>query len=370
MTYTELKIRLIQQGAAFSDAARANMCRSKIGQISFYDYATTGGVVMELDGRVYANVPVRFQKSDFRVDHRDGRFLLLLREEALPVSVRIIPAPKYALDVLRLDNGTPVRELVMTHADRVRISPIHGCSFHCNYCTCNTSGYREIPCEDLDAAFQIALSDPYNKPRHVLVSGGTPKESEESYTWLNQIYHFFPNAYPTLEFDVMLSPRTLVPGQGTAEGYDAFLRYLYEECGVQTMSINLELFDEAQRKRFVPEKAAIGMENYERFIKKAVQIFGEGRIRSSLIVGLESAEDTLKGVQVLTDWGCLPVLSAFVPALGTDGATFPAPSVTFLLDLVERANQVVQRAGSQLGPLCRPCTHNSITWENGEIRSA
>lgn len=364
MTYTELKVRLMQQGAEFAPEARRRMCRSKFGQIAFYDYATTGGIVIELDGRVYANVPVRFQHSDFRIDFGNDEFLLFYHEEKLPVQVRIIPAPKYALDAVRLEDGTPVRELVMTHADRVRISPVHGCSFHCNYCTCNISVYRELTREQLDAAFRIALNDPYNAPRHVLISGGTPRETEDSYFWLNDIYRYFPNAYPELDFDVMLSPRTLMPGQEVSGGYDGFLRFLHNECGVKTMSVNLELYNEDQRERFIPEKAAIGMKRYELFIKNAVAIFGEGNIRSSLIVGLESPEDTLHGVRMLVDWGCLPVLSAFVPAPGTDGATLPAPEVPFLLDVVERANDIVSRAGSQLGPLCRPCTHNSITWEN------
>ena len=302
MTYTELKIRLMLQGAEFTSDARRRMCRSKFGQITFYDYATTGGIVIEIDGQVYANVPVRFQHSDFRIDFGQDEFLLFFNEERLPVQVRIIPAPKYALDAVRLEDGTPVREIVMTHADRVRISPVHGCSFHCNYCTCNSSAYRELTREQLDAAFRIALNDPYNTPRHVLISGGTPKETEDSYTWLNDVYHYFPNAYPKLDFEVMLSPRTFMPGQEISSGYDIFLRFLHDDCGVKTMSVNLELYNEILRKKYIPEKYSIGMDHYELFIKNAVAVFGEGNIRSSLIVGLESSEDTIQGVKALVDW--------------------------------------------------------------------
>lgn len=370
MTYTELKIHLMLQGAVFTPAARAAMCRSAFGQITFYDYATTGGIVVVLDGRVYANVPVRFQRTEFRIDCAEGKLVLFYQGKLVPVSVSIIPVPKYALDAQTLDDGTPVRELVMTHADRVRISPVHGCSYHCSYCTCNTSGYRENSCEQLDAAFRIALKDPYNRPRHTLISGGTPKESEESYQWLNQIYQYFPRSYPQMDFDVMLSPRTLLPGQSIEVGYPAFLRYLREDCGIKTMSINLELYNEKLRQRYIPEKAAIGLERFERFIRLAVKIFGRNRIRSSLVVGLESPEDTLSGVQKLIQWGCIPVLSAFVPAPGTDGATLPAPDAAFLLNLVQRAAELTEQGQTQLGPLCRPCTHNSITWENQMLPEA
>ena len=367
MTYTELKIRLMQQGAQFTAAAREKMCRSAFGQITFYDYATTGGVVIVLDGKVYANVPVRFQRTAFRIDYGGNGFLLYDQGELVPVSLDIIPAPRFALDALTLGDGTPVRELVMTHADRVRISPVHGCSFHCSYCTCNTSGYREISCEQLDAAFRIALADPYNRPRHALISGGTPRETAESYQWINHIYRFFPRKYPQMDFDVMLSPRTLYPGQNADEGYDSFLHFLREECGIKTMSVNLELYNESQRQRYIPEKAAVGMNHYEHFIRLAVHIFGAGAIRSSLVVGLEPVEDTLAGVQKLTEWGCIPVLSAFVPAPGTDGATFPAPGVAFLMEVVKAAAKIAARSHMQLGPLCRPCTHNSITLEDQQI---
>ena len=363
MTYTELKIRLMQQGAKFSPAARQAMCRNKFGQISFMDYATTGGVVTVIDGRVYANVPVKFQDTPFLLDRRDDRFVLFYEGNALPNEVQIIPAPKYALDALRLDDGTPIRELVMTHADRVRISPIHGCSYHCSFCTCNTSSYREISCEQLDAAFRIALSDPYNQPRHALISGGTPKETEESFSWLNGIYYHFPTTYPNMDFDVMLSPRCRKPAPHTEEGYVDFLRYLHDECGVKTLSVNLELYNEEYRRRFIPEKAAVGIDNYLTFIRQAVAIFGLNTIRSSLIAGLEPMDDTLRGVQILAENGCLPVLSAFIPAPGTDGATYPAPTPVFLLELVAAADQIAHTAGLPLGPLCRPCTHNSITLE-------
>ena len=75
----------------------------------------------------------------------------------------------------------------------------------------------------------------------------------------------------------------------------------------------------------------------------------------------------MNGVRALLECGCLPVLSAFVPAPGTDMANYPAPSVEFLLEIVGKAAEMARGANLQLGPLCRPCTHNSITVEDGEI---
>lgn len=367
MTYTELKIRLMQQGAIFTPAARSMMCHDQFGAISFSDYATTSGVVTILDKQVYVNIPVKFQGTPFLIDRSDTEFFLSYQGRLLPVSVQIIPPPAYALDVVRLDDKTPVRELVMTHADRARLSPVHGCSYHCSFCTCNMPSYQENSCEQLEKALQIALADPYNVPKHILISGGTPRETLESYRWLNEIYYYFPNHYPQFDFDVMLSPRGMLPGQTSDQGYDEFLHFLFDECGVKTLSINLELYNDALRDRYIPEKHSVGKENYYRFIRQAVTIFGAESIRSSLVVGLESVEDTLQGVRSLVNCGCLPVLSAFIPAPGTDAAGYPAPSVELLLDVVTQSAQIAADANTQLGPLCRPCTHNSLTFEVGEI---
>ena len=225
----------------------------------------------------------------------------------------------------------------------------------------DASYYKDIPLEQLDQAFNIALSDPYNTPRHVLISGGTPNEDESTYKWLNGIYRFFPKKYPRYDFDVMLSPRGLSPGDASDRAYEDFLLYLRDECGVKTMSVNLELFNDHLRK------AAVGKDRYYRFISRAVELFGSDNIRSSIVVGLETQEDTLNGVSALLDCGCMPVLSAFVPAPGTDMVNYPAPTVEFLLDTLLKADRLATDAGLRLGPICKPCTHNSIVVETGEV---
>ena len=143
---------------------------------------------------------------------------------------------------------------------------------------------------------------------------------------------------------------------------NSLVKYTVTELGVKAEDGSYSI-----PERYIPDKAAIGRTRYLQFIEDAVTIFGENKIRSSLVVGLEPAEDTLEGVKDLVNCGCLPVLSAFVPAPGTDMANYPAPEVSFLFDLVKRADEIAKASGMVLGPLCRPCTHNSITIEEGII---
>lgn len=368
MEYTELKIQLMHDGAVFTQTARNKMCRNKFGNIVFEDYATTGGIVLQIDDEIYANVPVMFGDTPFYIDERENRFVLEKDGNILPVSINIMPVPQFALNNIRLADGkTPVRDLVMIHADRMRISPIHGCNYHCQFCTCNIQRYLENSIENLDQAVQIAFQDQNTHPRHILISGGTPKAEESSYIYLNKVYHFFPNKYEDYKFDVMLSPRGRHIGETSENAYIDFLKYLHEDCRISTLSVNLELYNEKIRKAFIPDKWGIGKENYLLFIKNAVEIFGRGNIRSSLVVGLEEKEDTLKGVEWLCACGCIPVLSAFVPASGTFAERYPRPEVDFLVDIVYKASEIAKQNGTVLGPLCKPCTHNSLVEERGSI---
>ena len=368
MEYTELKIRLMQQGAVFTRDARNNMHKGRFGHIVFEDYATTGGIVVVLDDEIYANVSVRFENTPFYIDFMDAKFILKMDGTILPVSVKIMSAPEYALNNFRLDdNNIPIRDLVMTHADRLRISPIHGCSYGCQFCTCNIQKYFPIPIETLDQAVEVALKDLYNSPRHILISGGTPKAEESTYEYLNNVYEYFPRKYPDYEFDVMLSPRGKHAGDADEKEYEDFLKYLRYDCGIATLSVNLELYNEEKRREHIPDKYKIGKEKYCKFIQKAVAVFGEGKVRSSLIVGLEGKKDTLKGVRELCSWGCIPVLSAFVPGSGTSMERYPRPEVDFLVEIVNEAESIARENKMVLGPLCKPCTHNSLTMETGTI---
>ena len=136
---------------------------------------------------------------------------------------------------------------------------------------------------------------------------------------------------------------------------------------MRVISVNLELYHDSLRRKYIPEKWNIGINSYREFICQAVDKFGRGKIRSSLIVGLEEMEDTLRGVEELCSWGCIPVLSAFVPDKGTDMASYPQPTVEFLTETVARAAEIAENYGTALGPLCRPCTHNSLTKETGSV---
>ena len=358
MDLFRLKIELMHHGVRLTERAVQALPKGRFNQLVHRDYPTTGGLVIEITPEYYANSAIDYRNtSPFTLDFDGGNYFL--NGEGEPRAVAILPPPRFALDNTMLENGQPARNFVMAHADRARISPIYGCSFHCEFCNAPLVPYNKTPLAQLGEAFEIALQDDLLKPRHVLISGGTPERTEADYRYLDEVYQYFPEKYSTLEFDVMLSPRPKQPGPHTPRKYANYIKYL-DECHISGLSVNLELFGEAIRRKVIPEKEEIGRDNYFLFLEKAVERFGSERVRSCLVVGLESREDTLSGVEEIAKRGAMPVLSPFVPAPGAFLAREQAPSPDYLIDVLLASKGILERYGLELGPKCRPCCHNNL----------
>ena len=142
-------------------------------------------------------------------------------------------------------------------------------------------------------------------------------------------------------------------------GHDAWYRGL---------TINLEIYSQEVARRMMRPKYDLGLRYYLDFIEQAVIQFGPGRVRSLLLVGLGPLEDTLKAVDELVRRGCDPVLSPFRPDPHTPLRDAPPPTVNFLTETYERALEIVESQGGQLGPRCIPCQHNILTFpdQSGE----
>ncbi len=110
-------------------------------------------------------------------------------------------------------------------------------------------------------------------------------------------------------------------------------------------------------------KNGVGREQVLDFIEEAARVFGLGKVRSLLMLGLEDLDDTLAGVQALAERGCDPVLSPFRPDLLTPLAEHPPPSAELMREAWLRSAEIVDRyPGVYLGPRCFPCQHNTLAF--------
>jgi hypothetical protein len=349
-----LKLALFTEGMVASAEARRQMSGEgdQKRPLTLADYASTSGISLELEGGIWVNAPIQDFNPNFVqapphvLDFEDGEFWV--RSGDLKVKARPVPVPAYHDQVNAW--GEPYTSFAITHTDRVRISPIEGCAIACQFCDLPYRyRYRKKTVEALVDSVAKAVEDPLLPAKHVLISGGTPRE--EDYSYLNETYGAVAAAFPGIEVDVMMVP---MPGLLDLEALKA--------TGIHGLSINLEMFNDEGAKGIMPAKAKLGKRYWFNFIERAVTVFGLGRVRSLILVGLESKEDTLRGIEALAQVGCDPVLSPFRPDLHTPLRKTSPPTIEQLIEVYERSVEIVEHHGGKLGPRCIPCQHNTLTF--------
>lgn len=342
ITALRMKLEVLAGGLEVDASARIALSGSADGRIVEHDYVTTGGLTFRA-GDVYVNAPVDEWFCDSpaaRLVHRDGGFEVDWRERT--IRVEVFPLPSY------LDASESAPAGVMTHADRIRLSPIDGCVCACRFCDWPRLPYRLLGVETMLEGLGVAIAEQRLPARHVLVSGGTPMASDRDY--LDRVYRAVVDASP-LPVDVMLMPR---PDIGVIDEL--------VDQGVSGFAINLELFDDDWSARLCPQKHGVGAGGYGKTIARAVErTGGSGRVRSLLLVGLEPLDRTLAGVEFLASLGCDPVLSPFRPAPGTELSAQRPPTADLMEEAWTAASEIVERYGVKLGPRCIPCMHNTVT---------
>ncbi len=347
INFKNLKIRLMMNGVSISDEA-LTILHKTIGE-KFYndDYVTTTGVMIELTEDWYVTVHLN-ESSEYKIELKSDS--LILKENGIElIPIKIWKPSEFMLNNEKNRFGL-LTDFVNAHFDRARISPISGCNNHCAFCSMNAIRYRKNSIEAMDAALKVALED--NRITHILISGGSPKNEDLEY--LTEVYEYFCKNYSNYEIDVMMTPRGFNSYLDENQYLD-YLKYL-KKIGVKGLSINLELFNDKICSKYCPEKFKIGRERYFIFLKLANKIFGKENVRSGLIVGLESVEDTLTAVEEICKCGCMPMLSPYIPY--NNIGTFPPSDL--LMETLNRAETIIKKYNLQLAPLCKKCRHNTL----------
>lgn len=351
----KVKFQLLAEGMTVSDAARTQLVNnSPAGALTLADYASTSGIPICLPGSIWVNSPIIdhnpnfVNNSRYQLDWVGNAFVL--RSSGQEWLVSTAPVPAYASR--NNSQGEPYSHFGLTHTDRVRISPIGGCANRCSFCDLPQAfEYRLKDIQMLLELVRVAMVDPVLPARHIMISGGSPRKSD--YGYLRDVYESVLAAFAPVPVDIMMLP--------LQEVLD--LNALHRH-GLNGLSINLELFDDAHRRKMIPEKDAIPKAKWLSFISRAVEIFGR-EVRSMLMVGLEPIEKTIQGVRALAERGCTPVLSPFRPAMGTPLQNVPAPTAEFFEEVFLRATEVCDVHGIALGPQCAACQHNTLSFPAG-----
>jgi len=347
-----LKFELLSKGIEISEEARTYIDERNDGRpMTPADYASTSGVILSLLDDVWVNAPIPQHNANFvpgtpfTLTVIDDHLSVVGPGVAEPAGMWLLPAYHGATNPA----GEPYNSYAFTHADRVRISPIEGCSMTCKFCDLPYEfRYRTKRVEGLVDAVRVALADPVQPAAHVLISGGTPRDADIGY--VRDVYEAVICGLPEIPVDIMMVP--------VAELLD--VGWL-SELGVAELSVNLEVFNRDIARRLMRRKYDQGLDNYLAYLRDAADVLGSARVRSMLMVGLEPMEDTLAGVKAIAERGATPVLSPFRPDVSTPLRDQSPPDAEFLIETYLRACDVADSFGVGLGPMCIPCSHNTLT---------
>lgn len=347
----ELKMRLFSNGMDVDGEAREALTGQGERPMTLAEYATTSGVILRLEGNVYVNAPILedfTEDATLELTYDGDGFRLVDKKASYPADP--VPVPEYVFH--ETDDGYPYRDLGIVHTDRIRISPVAGCSYRCKFCDLPYQlDYRTKEVDHLVEVVEAAADDPVLPAHHVTVSGGTPKTDHEDYldecvtTVAEDVDH---------PVDVMMCPR---PEPG-------YLRE-YRAAGVDGLFLNMELWGQDRSEDLMPQKAHLMKPHFLDSVETAVEIFGAPKVRSLVILGLEPLEDTLDGVEALASRGVVPVLSPFRPSPDTPLADHPPPDVATMREAYRRTLDVCEDHGLKPGPPCIPCHHNTLTFPDG-----
>lgn len=358
----ELKFDLLANGIKVEPSAEEAWLEQYQGPLSLNEYASTSGIALKLeDGGegTYVNAPYTqdFTRDADAILRHDGGFIV--SHAGADFGVEVVPVPAFHAKAYIDTDGIerPYTNLGVTHTDRIRISPIEGCGMTCKFCNIPYElRYRKKPVEEMLEVIQLAKDDEQTPARHVLISGGTPRVADEP--WEDATYEQVIAESP-LPVDIMMTPRE-DPG---------YLRRL-NAAGVNSLSVNIEVFGEERARKLTPNKARrFGRQGYLDYLEQAVGELGVGRVQSLILFGasIEPLETTLAGVKALVDRGCVPVLSPFRPDQRTP-MEHDAPSSKEEMKIVyERSLEICEKSGTGVrpGPRCTPCHHNTVAFDDG-----
>lgn len=284
----------------------------------------SAGRFVILNDNVFVNLPFWepfVQYSPF--SYRDGKLYQL--DEIVDVSLEFAPTPSWISE--KLSSGKYAGQIIQPHGKANLATMIFGCELQtrelrCRFCTAPpyTPG-SERKLEDILETLSLALAE--NPDYSLSINAGTliseGRGLEVTVPYVESIREKYP------ELGILLE---IAPPQD-----QSYLRKLEEanNNGDLGVMLNLNFWSEAALNIVEPGKnRLIPKEEYISVWKKSLEIFGNGKVSSCILCGIESEEYTKDAIDYLTSMGVIPEIIMFRPTIGSDLSKVPLDPELFI----------------------------------------
>lgn len=290
---------------------------------------------------LYADVRYN-PESPFKV-HRSGETIILLKNNSELCEVRWPKRPDFYNKKTR--SGESMKKVVSMRGDcGLRVCFDNACNYfskgeQCKFCNIVPARQRNrdhvVTIKESEDIFDAVKDAVIDNPvcSHLAMTAGASKDDG-----LGNLPQILERLNPLLKeknFPVVTAITATRNKDETA--------YLCS-TGISSVAFNLEIWDERIFTEICPGKTRrIGRHRWIEALKEARDLLKPARALSSFVVGLEPAESLLEGIDYLSSEGIFPIMSPFVPMVGTEYEGREAPSPEWIWDVHERATEIIYK---------------------------
>ena len=116
-----------------------------------------------------------------------------------------------------------------------------------------------------------------------------------------------------------------------------------KDAGLNSLSFNIEIWDDALRQKLMPGKGKISKNLYLDCLGYASEIFGPVNVSSWLIAGLEPGKTTLIAAEEVAKKGAVPFVTLFRPIQGSLMENVMPPDVETMFSIFTSLKDILEK---------------------------